>query len=33
MHLQLLLPLPPVWHGSIEKVVERGCVVVFDEVA
>lgn len=33
MHLQPLLPLPPIRHGSIEKVVERGCMVVFDEVA
>lgn len=33
MHLQLLLPLPPVRHGPVEKVIERGCVVVFDEVA
>lgn len=31
--LQPLLPLPPIRHGSIEKAVERRCVVVFNEVA
>ena len=33
MDFQPLLPLPPIRHGSIEKLVERGCVVVLDEVA
>ncbi len=32
MHLQPLLPLPPVRHRSIQKVVERCSVIVFDEV-
>lgn len=33
LRFQRLFSFPPVRHGSIEKVVERGCMVVFDEVA
>ena len=33
LRLQLPLPIPPVRHGSVQKLIKRGSVVVFDQMS